>query len=185
MLLREAGVAFEAVSPKYEETDPAKWQFGPQAYAEMASEGKARSVGDDYLDRVILGADTIVAVAGEIIGKPADRDNARAILLKLFGTTHKILTAVTVYEPLSQECVTRHDVTTATMRAMSDEELDAYLASGEWLNKAGAYGIQDSGDAFVTIEKGSFSNVVGLPIDLVLDMLADFDIEPNSIGGDD
>jgi septum formation protein len=65
---------------------------------------------------------------------------------------------------------------------MSDEELNAYLASGEWKHKAGAYGIQDSGDAFVTIAKGSFSNVVGLPVELVLDMLAEFGIRPNRAG---
>lgn len=185
VLLREAKIAFEAVTPKYQEPDPTSWKFAPQAYAESASEAKARSVADDYPDRVILSADTIVALGGKIIGKPADIDDARVILRKLFGTTHKVMTAVTIYQPASQRCITRHAVTTASMRPMSDEELSAYLTSGEWKNKAGAYGIQDSGDAFVTIVKGSFSNVVGLPVELVLDMLAEFDVGGSQTGEDD
>jgi septum formation protein len=182
VLLREAGIAFEAVPPKYQEPDPAGWQLGPEAYAESVSQSKALSVAGDYPDRVILGADTIVALGNEIVGKPADLDDARTILQKLFGTTHQVMTGVTIYQPAAQRCITRHAVTTATMRAMSDEELNAYLAGGEWKHKAGAYGIQDSGDAFVTIAKGSFSNVVGLPVELVLDMLAEFGIGRNRAG---
>jgi len=181
-LLREAGIAFEAVSPKYQEPDPADWRSGPQAYAESVSQSKARSVADDYPDRVILGADTLVALGGEIIGKPVDQDDARAILRRLFGTTHQVMTGVTLYQPAAQQCITRHAVTTATMRPMSDEQLDAYLAGGEWKNKAGAYGIQGSADAFVTIVEGSFSNVVGLPVELLLDMLAEFGIGRNRAG---
>jgi len=182
VLLREAGIAFEAVPPKYDEPDPAGWKSSPHNYADSISDAKARSVADDYPDRIILGADTVVALGSEIIGKPADRDDARTILRKLFGSTHQVITGVTIYQSATQRCITRHAVTTATMRAMSNEELDAYLAGGEWKNKAGAYGIQDSGDTFVTIVEGGFSNVVGLPVALVLDMLAEFGIRPNRAG---
>jgi len=182
VLLREAGITFEAVPPKYHEPNPTGWRLGPQDYAESVSHSKALSVAGDYPDRVILAADTLVALGGEIIGKPADQDDAQAILRRLFGTTHQVMTGVTIYQPAAQRCITRHAVTTATMRPMSDEQLDAYLAGGEWENKAGAYGIQGSADAFVTIVEGSFSNVVGLPVELVLDMLAEFGIGPNRAG---
>ncbi len=171
-LLREAGVAFEVVSPPCAEPDPAAWSDTPVAYAEHTSRLKARSVAPHHPDRVILAADTVVALAGHIIGKPADQADARRILTLLFGTIHEVITGVTLLHLAAGRECTRHAVTRTRMRAMSEQELAAYLATGLWAGKAGAYGIQDDGDPFVTLVEGSFSNVVGLPVDLVLDMLA-------------
>jgi len=176
-LLRAAGVAFQAVPPRYEEPDPIEFRYNPAEFAQAASYFKARSVADDYPDRLILAADTIVALNGQIYGKPVDARDARRILAVLAGTTQEVITGVTLYEPAAGRRLIRHGVTRVTMRPISESELDAYIASGQWQGKAGGYGIQDSDDPFVQTTEGSLSNVVGLPVELVMEMLAEFDAE--------
>ncbi|HOW70221.1 MAG TPA: Maf family protein [Phycisphaerae bacterium] len=177
-LLREAGISFEAVAPQFEEPDPAGWLGGPEFYAESTSYGKASSVIGDHADCVVLGADTVVALNEQILGKPTNRDDARRILDTLSGSTHEVITGITILSPADYREITRHAVTQVTMRRMSDFEIEAYLAGGQWEGKAGAYGIQDDGDPFVTLVDGSFSNVVGLPMELVLELLAEVGIKP-------
>ncbi len=177
-LLRQAGIVFEAVPPKHDEPDTARWRFSPEEFAQSASYFKARSVADDHPDCLILAADTVVSLGGKLFGKPTDENDARRILATLSGTTHRVITGVTLYEPATNRRLIGHAVTQVTMRPMSDEELSAYLATGEWQGKAGAYGIQDRADAFVERTAGSFSNVVGLPIELLADMLAALEIRP-------
>ncbi len=170
-LLREAGIAFETVLPRHDEPEPADWPFTPAEFAESASYFKARSVADDHPERVILAADTVVAHDGRLFGKPTDRDDARRILDAITGTTHEVITGVTLHDAARARRLIRHATTRITMRRMSPAELDAYLDTGEWQGKAGAYGIQDHADAFVERIEGSFSNVVGLPMELVSEML--------------
>ena len=175
-LLREAGIAFEAAAPKYHEPDPGTWHLDPISYVESASFAKARSVAADHPDRLILGADTTVAIGNRMFGKPADEADAKRILCSLFGTTHRVISGVALYDSATQRRIIRHATTTCQMRAMNPGELDDYLRGRGWEGKAGAYGIQDQGDRFVTIVEGSFSNVVGLPVELVIDMLAEFGV---------
>lgn len=175
-LLAEAGIAFEVALPPHEEPAPTEWPFSPAEYAQAISYYKARGVADHYPNRLILAADTVVALDGRMYGKPADIEDARRILLTLTGTTQDVITGVTLLDPTEGRRRIEHDVTRVTMRRMTDDELDAYLASGEWEGKAGAYAIQESADAFVTGVEGSFTNVVGLPMELVLRMLAEFGI---------
>jgi septum formation protein len=177
-LLREAGIAFEVVSPRYEEPDPTTWPSDPISYVESVSFAKARSISDSYPDRIILAADTTVALGNRMFGKPVDAADASRILGSLVGTTHRVITGVVLYQPTSGRRIFGHAMTLCRMRPMSQEQFDAYIRSGGWQGKAGAYGIQDGGDVFVELEEGSFSNVVGLPIDMVLEMLADFGIHP-------
>ena len=175
-LLRDAGIAFEAVAPKYQEPDPGTWHLDPISYVESASFAKARSVAEDHPDRLILGADTTVAIGNRMFGKPADEADAKRILCSLFGTTHRVISGVTLYDSATQRRIIRHATTTCQMRPMNPGELDDYLRGRGWEGKAGAYGIQDEGDRFVTVVEGSFSNVVGLPVELVIDMLAAFGV---------
>lgn len=170
-LLREAGIAFEVVLPQHDEPAIADWRFSAVELAESAGYFKARGVAERYPNRLILGADTVVSLDGRIYGKPADVDDARRILSTLTGTTHEVITGVALLEPAAGRRMIRHDTTRVTMRKMTAAEMNEYLASREWEGKAGAYGIQDRADAFVTRLEGSFSNVVGLPVELVQQML--------------
>jgi septum formation protein len=133
---------------------------------------KAGSVAASDLDAsavVVLAADTTVEVAGEILGKPVDADDARRMLRSLSARTHEVHTAVAV------RCGARteHDIVTTfvTMSPMTEASIDWYVATGEPLDKAGAYAIQGAGGAFVTAIEGSASNVVGLPLTTVVELL--------------
>lgn len=119
----------------------------------------------------ILAGDTVVAIGGRIFGKPADRADAQAILRSLAGTTHRVITGVTLLDAVTGKRLMRHDVTLVTMRPLSDREIADYLDTNAWQGKAGAYGIQDRGDAFVERIDGSFTNVVGFPMELIRRML--------------
>lgn len=138
--------------------------------------GKSAKVGDELIsagtaaDSVIVAADTIVVVDGEILNKPVDRSDARSMLNRISGRTHLVLTGVSVISMADGEVAQREaevDTSQVTMRALSDADIDQYLDSGEPFGKAGAYAIQGYGAVFVTSIQGSFHNVMGLPLHLV------------------
>src|SRR5581483_11328446 len=118
----------------------------------------------------VVAADTTVVLDGEWIGKPRDRAQARAILRRLRGRTHSVLTAVVVRPPYGGE---RADVveTKVSFLPLEDSQIDAYVATGEPLDKAGAYGIQGPAAAFVADLEGDYTNVVGLPVRRTLELL--------------
>jgi nucleoside triphosphate pyrophosphatase len=179
-LLTEARIPFEVIVPVHDEPDFADWRFTPAGFAESAGYYKAQSVAQARPDRIILAADTVVALDEHIFGKPVDRDDARRILSTLADTTHQVITGVSLCEGAHGRRFISHDVTHVTMRRLSEDELTQFLDGGQWRGKAGGYGIQDENDPFVETIDGSFSNVVGLPIELVLSMLATFGIKPES-----
>ncbi len=171
-MLSQAGFVFEVIPSPLDE--PAgRWRLlSPQQVAQSLAYFKARSVWAHHPRAWVLGADTLVVANGQIIGKPADRDHARDILTLLAGTRQAVITGVCLLGPGAWrriECATTY----VTMRAASPAEIEAYLDSGEWEGKAGAYAIQETGDRFVQSLEGSFSNVVGLPVELVERMLKD------------
>jgi septum formation protein len=110
----------------------------------------------------VLAADTVVCLAGEILGKPNDEAQAAAMLRRLAGHRHEVLTAYRIRH--GERTVERLVSTSVTMRSLDGQEVVAYLASGEWRDKAGAYAIQGIAASFVTDVRGSFTNVVGLPL---------------------
>jgi septum formation protein len=182
-LLSEAGYYFKVVTPPWPEPEAEEAHRNATEFAQAASYFKARSVASLSRTNVILAADTVVARDGQIFGKPVDREDARRILSSLSGTTHEVITGVTVLDPRSGRRIIAKDRTGVTMRRMSPAQLEEYLDSQEWQDKAGAYGIQDIGDKFVERVDGSFSNVVGLPMELVTDLLERFDIRPAVLPG--
>jgi septum formation protein len=181
-LLREKGYVFDVITPPLEEPDHLAEKATPTERAEALSYFKARSVATLVRHGTVLSGDTIVSLGDDIFGKPVDRDDARRILGSLSGTTHEVITAVTLLDTASGGRVIRHDSTAVTMKAIAEADLEAYLDTGAWEGKAGAYGIQDRGDAFVTSIVGSFTNVVGLPMELVAEMLTAWGIEPQPSG---
>jgi len=135
---------------------------------------KAAAVADSVGHGTILAADTVVAREGRVFGKPRDAEHARQMLSQLAGTMQEVITGVTLLDAATGRRLIRHDVTRVTMRSMTAAQLETYIASGDWRGKAGAYGIQDSGDVFIASYEGSFSNVVGLPLELLERMLREF-----------
>lgn len=171
-LLSEAGFAFDVVDPTLDEPAPRAAEVDPAAHAEALAYYKARDVVDRlHPDMPVLAADTVVALDGRIYGKPADREDARRILSALAGTRHQVITGVALVDADGRRRIASA-VTHVRMRPMSEDELGQYLAGDAWQGKAGAYGIQDEGDRFVERIEGSFSNVVGLPVELVREMFA-------------
>ncbi len=170
-LLRESGYEFEVIAPPLHEPDEMGDDVPPHARAEALSYFKARSVAKQGAQGLIIGADTVVTHQGEIFGKPQDLEDARRILRRLVGTTHQVITGLTVIDSRSGARVITHGRTNVTMRSLPDEAVESYLQGGQWKGKAGAYGIQDSGDVFIERIDGSFTNVVGLPVELLSGLL--------------
>lgn len=169
-LLAEAGYDFEVVPPPVEEPRSLSDGLMPSRQAEALAYFKARSVAERARRAVVLGADTVVAASGKILGKAADEAEARAMLDELAGIRHAVITGVTLLRPGGKRTMTSV-LTWVTMRPMSREEIDAYVASGEWVGKAGAYAIQESADRYVERVEGSWTNVVGLPMERVTRLL--------------
>jgi septum formation protein len=177
-LLAEAGVRHEVVVPTISEPDEVMNRLPPTQQAEALAYFKARTIGFLHPDALVLGADTIVVREGTILGKPADRQDARRMLRGLSGTRHAVITGVALIAPGGRRLIAS-DVTHVTMRQISDKEIEAYLDSGEWIGKAGAYAIQETADRFVENIEGSFSNIVGLPMELLERMLKEIHHKAN------
>ena len=159
-LLAQLGLVPDAILPPDIDEDPRKGEL-PRPYCARLAREKALAVaagGDD----VVLCADTTVALGRRILGKPADAGEAAQFLTLLGGRRHQVITAVAVRRADRLWC--REVVTDVKMKRLSDAELNAYLASGEWQGKAGGYAIQGLAGAFIPWISGSFTGVVGLPV---------------------
>jgi len=167
-LLAATGVRFDAVAPDVDETPLP--DEAPGDYVERVARTKARAVRAAVgPDAVVLAADTTVALGSELFGKPVDIADARRMLRTLAGTTHDVHTGVAVDTARTRQCVV---VTTRVEFAVVDEaDLDWYLASGEPLDRAGAYAMQAGAAQFVQAISGCPSNVIGLPMTTVADLL--------------
>jgi len=177
-LLGEAGFEFEVRPPAIEE--PKRSDHCAAEIALESARAKVRAVAAGCPDRVVLAADTVVALGGRVIGKPADEDDARRILRALRGTRHRVVTGVAVRA--GEKEVVAVEETEVLMRPVSDEAVEEYVASGESLGKAGAYAVQERGDRFIERMEGSYTNVVGLPMKLTRRLLAQFGVRPRGPG---
>jgi septum formation protein len=161
-LLRMVGCRFEVIPSKVDETtDPDL--TAEQTVVELAGR-KAGDVSQTYPDRIVVGADTIVTIDDQILGKPTDRDEAEFMLRQLSGSTHQVLTAVSLMIQTShreERVISKTDV---TFRNLGDAEIGRYLDSDEPYDKAGAYGIQGGASLFTERIDGCFYNVVGFPV---------------------
>jgi len=171
-ILTEAGIVFTVdaadVAEILQPNEP------PLHFARRLAREKALAVADRHLKEFILAADTIVVIDHHILGKPSDSADATRMLRLLSARTHDVITAVCLVPPKSSRLPfpdVRHATTRVAMRAISDAEIAAYIASGEPQDKAGAYAIQGGAAPFVEKYDGEYSNVVGLPLKLVQAML--------------
>ncbi|HKV95012.1 MAG TPA: Maf family protein [Candidatus Angelobacter sp.] len=167
-LLREAGIAFE-VHPAHINEDQHPGE-PPLIYACRLAREKAETVAQRYSHRSILGADTIVVVEQEVLGKPSDPADAARILRRLSGRSHNVTTAVCLILP-NGDTETQSCTTQVFFRPIAENEIQQYVAGGEPMDKAGAYAIQGGAARWTDRIEGEYSNVVGLPLSLVIEML--------------
>ena len=168
-LMGQAGYDFEVIAPALREDHLRS--NDARVLAESLAYAKARQVADGLEQNVVIGADTVVSLAGEVMGKPENETQAREILRRLSGTTHQVITGLCLVNARRGERLMGAEVTRVTMKEMSEEDFESYIRSGEGIGKAGAYAIQETGDRFVQSIEGSFTNVVGLPMKLLADFL--------------
>jgi len=166
-LLRNAGMAFTAKATRIPERR--RQGESPRKFAVRLARAKARAIFARHPRRTVLGADTIVLVRGRVLGKPRDRRDARRMLRLLSGHSHQVTTAVCLAGPGFEDA--RSETTRVTLRKLSEKEIRDYVASGEPMDKAGAYAIQGLASRFVSRIEGCYFNVVGLPVPLVYRML--------------
>ncbi|MBM3616472.1 MAG: septum formation protein Maf [Alphaproteobacteria bacterium] len=159
-LLAQLGILPDAITPPDIDEDPKKGEL-PRPYCARLAREKAAAVQAGPED-VVLCADTTVALGRRILGKPRDAGEAAAFLTMLGGRRHEVITAVAVRR--GDRVWTRQSVSAVKMKRLSDVELNAYLASGEWQGKAGGYAIQGAAGAFIPWISGSFTGIVGLPL---------------------
>jgi septum formation protein len=174
-LLRQIGAEFEVVVSNYEEDN--SLEMKPSDLVETFSKAKALDVAKKTKDAVIIAADTVIAFNNKVIGKPKDELDAFQILKTLSGKEHLVITGFTIIDTESQKSITKNVVTIVKFRNIPDHEIDAYIASGEALGKAGAYGIQAKGVMFVESIQGDYTNVIGLPLFSVTQALQEFGID--------
>jgi len=149
--------------------------LSPAENAAALSLQKARCVAPGVQEGIVIGADTIVVVDGQMLGKPSDRDDAVQMLQLLSGRTHTVATGFALLDRPSDRFVTAVELTDVTFRRLPRREIEEYVDGGSPMDKAGAYGIQDDyGAVFVTRIEGCFYNVVGLPLSKFYTTLEDF-----------
>jgi len=175
-LLHEAGYDFEVHPANIDEEDHPVGLL-PGDLAEWLATEKAKAIATQFPNSVILAADTVVAFGDCILGKPEDADHARQMLTLLGGTTHMVVTGIAVISPAQKFSKADRVISAVNMRRLTADEIDRYIATNEWQGKAGGYGIQDN-DPFVTRVNGSFTNIVGLPMDEARALLAEAGIQP-------
>lgn len=170
-LLTQLGVSFERIVTGIEETR-GEGESAQQYVSRLAREKALAGVALTPRDLPVLGADTIVTLNGEVLEKPHDVHHAALMLRKLSGQTHQVMTAVALAD--SQYVLDCLVMTEVTFRALTDADIADYIASGEPMDKAGAYGIQGQGGCFVRKINGSYHAVVGLPLVETYELLSNF-----------
>ena len=174
-LLARMGYTFETCSPDVDEHIPGHARDVVRTLAER----KARAAAEGRDSGVVIASDTLVSLDGAALGKPASRDDARRMLHELSGREHEVFTGVCVIDCASGREESRVARTGVRFRALTDREIDGYVATGEPMDKAGAYAIQGGAGAFVESLDGSFENVMGFPVDVAGELLAGFGLSPD------
>jgi septum formation protein len=186
-ILAQLGLVYDvAVSPGDEDAAQAQFQGAPEDLAQWTATYKALmmlSLPDTHKS-VLITADTTVLLDDQVLGKPRDQEHARELLLSLRGRWHRVVTGIVVSRMLDGQ-LQMHGASCSTpvlMRPYSEEEITAYIATGDPMDKAGAYGIQHTQFQPTANIDGCYYNVVGLPLCTLIDLLARFDIHPNATG---
>ncbi len=171
-LMKLVGFDFEVQHSPFQEGD--ETYTIPEVHVLEVSQKKADAVAENIDDGLVIGADTIVVLQDEILGKPADAADACDMLRRLSGKSHTVFTGFAFVDRPSGRVLSAYEKTEVTFRPVSDAEIEQYVATGNPLDKAGAYGIQDESALFVTAIHGCYYNVMGFPISRVYVALRSF-----------
>ncbi len=182
-LLEQAGLTFRVIPSRIDESDLPL--LPPADYVRRLAEAKARDVATKYRDSWVLGADTIVAVDDRLLGKPASAPDAREMLRRLSGKTHQVFTGFCLVHERGTHCLGDTVRTDVTFKTLTAPEIDWYINTGEPFDKAGAYAIQGLGTFLVRRIDGSYTNVVGLPVCEVVEILLREGVMGLEVRGDD
>ncbi len=174
-LLTEAGYTLRAVPPRLDESTFPRTAESTRGYAEELALAKARSVAPDYPEALVLGADTLCDLDGEVIGKAVNARDAERITRSLFSRPHLVIAGLALIRLSDGLEIVRSDVTTVYPRKLTERQIAEHIAGGSWQGKSGAYAVQEAGEKFVERIGGSFSNVMGLPIELLRQLLEQVD----------
>ncbi len=168
-LLRQSGIPFQVVIPDVSEDLAGSLQ--PHDLVVRLALRKALAVAERFNQGFIIAADTIVFLRGTIMGKPVDQDDARRMLRLLSGGKHEVLTGIALVDAVTGRSETAVSITGVWLKDLTESEIDFYVATGEPLDKAGAYGIQGLAAVFVEKIEGCYFNVVGLPLNLLYNLM--------------
>ncbi len=171
-LLEQIGLEFTVDPSQYEEN--MKIKVEPMTLARILARGKALDVARRHNSGLVIGADTFLSFKNSVLGKPKDRSEAVTMLERLAGKTHSVISGIAVIDAETEREDVRSVQTLVQFRDLSQEEIEDYVATGEPLDKAGAYGIQGRGATLVERIEGDYFNVVGLPLATLMEMLRRF-----------
>jgi len=180
-LLEQLGLEFTVVDPGDDEAEPSG---DPRETVEENAKSKARKVAECLKEGLVLGADTLVLVDDVALGKARDPDDARRMLGLLRGRDHVVITGFAVLDAAVGRMESGVEETVVIMRDFSDDEQEAYIATGEPMGKAGGYAIQGVGALLVEGIRGDYSNVMGLPVARLGSVLRTFGVDPLSLASD-
>lgn len=169
MLLRQVGIE-PVVVPSHVPEDVRDGESPEDAALRLAIE-KAREVSKQFREGLVIGADTVVVIDGGQLGKPKDKDDAGRMLRLLSGKTHTVITGLAVIDAGTSDVKTTIVRTSVRFKSLSEEDIVVYIGTGDPMDKAGAYGIQGRAAAFIEGIEGCYSNVVGLPLSEMMDIL--------------
>ena len=169
-LLAKMGYEFTCDAPDVDENVEGR----ADEIVALLAERKARAAAEHHADGIIIASDTLVSLDGAGLGKPADPEDAKRMLRELSGREHEVFSGVCLLDAATGRCEVRVARTGVRFRDVSEREIEEYVATGEPMDKAGAYAIQGGAGKFVTALDGTFENVMGFPVDVVEEMLKHF-----------
>jgi septum formation protein len=179
-LLRKAGYCFEIVPSNVDESAYDINGITSEEHTRILALAKAKDVALRFPNAIVMGSDTVVDLDGEIIGKPDDAAHAEEITRKLFSKPHKVITGLALVCIEKNIEIVEADTTIVYPRQLTEAQIAEHIHKGDWQGKAGAYGIQETGDAFVDHIDGSFTNVMGLPMERTQRLLSGLGIAPTT-----
>ena len=173
-ILEITGLVFEVIPSNYEEN--MNNDIPPVELAKELSKGKAEEVAMKHDNAIVIGADTFIALGNEVLGKPQNESDAIAMLQRLSGNSHSVITGLTIIDSSSDKTISEAVETKVYFKKLSNAEIQAYVSSGEPMGKAGSYAIQGLGSIFIEKIEGDYFNVKGLPLSNLVEKLKKFKV---------